>query len=225
MCGMEEIRSARCAAPWLSRCHGGVVERAKNSATFAMLGSVQPRFERHAMLPTFRHMLLQLFDPRGRASRSDFLAVGIVMLVLQGLWLAIAWQVEERYGRMPSLPVNLLFLYMAVCATTRRLHDTGRSAWWMPLATLGWALAGALVALVLAWVLGPERLRPGSPPFWLVFLILLAPALVAVLWLHLEDGDGGPNRFGPSPDEPPHFPKPRRTPKMFVESSRIAARA
>lgn len=173
---------------------------------------------------TVRHLPLQLFDPRGRASRSDFLAVGLVMLVLQGLWLAFAWQVEERFGRLPSLPVNVLFLYMAVCATARRLHDTGRSAWWMPLATLGWIAAGTVVGVLLALVLGPERLRPGSPPFWLVFVILMAPALVAVLWLHLEDGEAGPNRFGPSPDGPPPG-KPRRTPKMFVESSRIAAHA
>jgi uncharacterized membrane protein YhaH (DUF805 family) len=176
------------------------------------------------MLPTFRRLPMQLFDPRGRASRSDFLAVGVVMLVLQVLWLGLAWQVEERYGRLPSLPINLLFLYMAVCATIRRLHDTGRSAWWMPMATAGWALAGSVVALLLALVVGPDRLRPGSPPFWLVFLILLAPVLVAVLWLHLEDGDDGANGFGPSPDGP--TPRsPRRVPKTLIESSRIAAHA
>ncbi len=94
----------------------------------------------------------------------------------------------------------------------------------MPIATLAWALAGALIALVLAFMLGPERLRPGSPAFWLVFAVLMGPALVSVLWLHLEDGDAGSNRFGPSPDGRPPAP-PRRTPKKLVESSRIAAHA
>lgn len=174
---------------------------------------------------SLRRLPLQLFDPRGRTSRGDFLALGVVMLGLQVLWLAFSWQVEEHYGRLPSLPVNLLFLYMAVCATVRRLHDTGRSAWWMPLATAAWAVAGMVVALVLAMALGPDRLRPGSPPFWLVFLVLMAPVLIAVLWLHLEDGDAGPNRFGPPTDEGPPPARPRRTPKTLVESSRIAAHA
>lgn len=189
-----------------------------------MLRSVDPDFEPLAMPVSLRRLSLQLFDPRGRASRSEFLAVGIVMLALQVLWFAIAWQVEERFGRLPSLPVNLLILYMGLCATARRLHDTGRSAWFMPLAAMGWAAAGAVVALMLALVLGPGHLRPGSPPFWLVFLVLMMPPLIAVLWLHLEEGDAGPNRFGPSPDGP-QAPQPRRTPKKLVETSRIAAHA
>lgn len=171
-----------------------------------------------------RRLPLQLIDPRGRATRTDFLAVAVAMLGLQVLLLVVFWQLEAHVGRLPSLPINLLFLYMALCATTRRLHDLGRSAWWMPLVAAAWVASGGLLGLVLALLFGPQRLQPGAPVFWLVFLLLMVPALLCALWLHLTDGEPGPNRFGPPVDGMPP-PKPRRTPKKLVDTSRIAAHA
>jgi len=152
------------------------------------------------MLHLIRRLPLQLVDPRGRADRADFLAVAVAMFGLQTVTLLLFWQVEEEVGRVASLPVNLTFLYMAACATCRRLHDTGRSAWWIPAAMASWAACGFVLALGVAVIVGPTRMQPGAPMFWIVFLLMLAPALVAALWLHLTEGEPTANRFGPVPD-------------------------
>lgn len=154
------------------------------------------------MLYTLIRLPVQLFDPRGRAGRRDFVAVAVALLVIQVLGvLALAW-LEEEWGRVSALPLNGLLIYMAVCATCRRLHDIGRSGWWLPLGLLAWIAAGLIVALLLGSVLGPAAIQPGAPAFWVVFLLLLIPPLLAALWLHLEEGEASPNRFGPPiPDD------------------------
>jgi len=153
------------------------------------------------LLSVFR-LPVQLFDPRGRASRRDFLAVAVALFALQVLALLLMWAVEEEAGRVSSLPLNVLFLYMATTATCRRLHDLGRSGWWLPLALILWMGAGIIVTLSLALVFGAHTVQPGAPVFWCVFMMLLVPPLLAALWLHLEDGDPAPNRFGlPPPDK------------------------
>jgi uncharacterized membrane protein YhaH (DUF805 family) len=141
---------------------------------------------------------------------------------MQAACMLLFWQIDEEVGRITSLPANLAFVYMAVCATARRLHDLGRSAWWMPIAALSWAAAGFLVAAVLALVLGPERLLPGAPAFWAVFLLLLGPAFCAALWLHVTDGEPHANRYGAVPAGAPMAPEAAET---RVRSSRIAAHA
>ena len=140
-----------------------------------------------------------LVDPRGRSGRRDFLHVAITLFVLQLAFFAVVLLLQAELTAVSALPANLAFCWMGYAAVSRRLHDLGRSAWWMPAAAATWLVAGFLVALAIALVAGPGAVKPGSPGFWIAFGCLLAPPFTVALWLHLAVGDSGPNRYGPPP--------------------------
>ncbi|MDX2202797.1 MAG: DUF805 domain-containing protein [Hyphomicrobiaceae bacterium] len=144
-----------------------------------------------------RHLALQLVDPRGRADRRDFLLAALALFVLQGLCLLVLMRYDAEAEGLWLLPVNLGFVYMAYAATSRRLHDMDRSAWWMPIAIVVWALAGFVAALTVGLVLGADVLAPGQPGFWTVFACLLSAPVTVAIWLHVTPGSDGSNRFGP----------------------------
>ena len=147
------------------------------------------------------HLVLQLVDPRGRADRRDFLHAAIALFVLQCLCLAAIKAFDVYAEGAWLVPGNAAFVYMAYAATSRRLHDMGRSAWWMPAAIAVWAVAGFLLALVLALVLGAQAIGPGRPGFWVTFACLVSVPLATAIWLHVTPGSDGPNQFGPPSDE------------------------
>lgn len=119
-------------------------------------------------------------DFNGRASRAEFWSFLLfVTIVTFG-----AHYIEGPDSRdaavamnmgIVELSVTLLFLLPSITVGVRRLHDTGRSGWWMMLVYLPWlatlvsqsdpaltlAAAGALLAGGIAWVI--LLLLPGDP--------------------------------------------------------------
>ncbi len=144
-----------------------------------------------------------LVDPRGRSGRRDFLHVAITLFVLQLVFFGIVLLFQADLTGLSVLPANLAFCWIGYAAVSRRLHDLGRSAWWMPAAAVAWVVTGFLVALGIALVAGPHAVQPGSPGFWASFFCLLAPPFAVALWLHLAAGEAGPNRFGPPAEATP----------------------
>ena len=143
---------------------------------------------------------LALVDPRGRCDRKGLLALAVVMLVLQVAVEASLWLADVDLASTAPTAVKLAFCWAAVAAVTKRLHDLGRSAWWMLAAfvvVVVWSFAVAFAAVMAA---GPEALTPRSVWFAALFAVSSLPALAALLWLHLAKGMPGPNRFGPAPD-------------------------
>lgn len=110
--------------------------------------------------------LRRFADFRGRARRREYWSF-FVGNVLVGLALGFVDALIQGTAGAGVGVLGLLFVAMVVvpglAASVRRLHDTGRSGWWL------------LVALVP--ILGP----------------------LSLLAFYLQDGDPGPNRFGPSP--------------------------
>lgn len=137
----------------------------------------------------------------GRSRRSEF---WWVMLLYLGVNICCTPLVGFAFG--------LLTIPLAV----RRLHDTGRSGWW---------LLGKVVFPVLlsAWVLclfacGATALiyTPGYPAsaalcgvfivtfvLWALFALVYQVALIVFL---CQDGDPEANRYGPSPKHTPDIP-------------------
>ena len=76
--------------------------------------------------------MLREFDVTGRLSRGGFWLRHVTSVPL-GLWMASAAQ--EWPGPPFDLPISVLLTVMLVSIWGRRLHDRGRSAWWL-LATL-----------------------------------------------------------------------------------------
>ena len=124
---------------------------------------------------------------KGRASRSEFWWFFLFLALLHtagfmfaNFTLAIDGSpiIKTILSYFPALwgVVFLAMLLPLVSASVRRLHDTGRSAWW----AFGWLLP------LLA------NLLPPFPP------ILIIRAVVSVAWLFLFTlkGDADENKYG-----------------------------
>ena len=86
----------------------------------------------------------------GRAQRSEFwyfclfcLLVGIVTLYID--ISVLGYSVEEEYTPLNTIAYLAVFL-PSISVTARRLHDIGKSGWWMLL-----ALTGIGIILLIIW--------------------------------------------------------------------------
>jgi uncharacterized membrane protein YhaH (DUF805 family) len=101
----------------------------------------------------------------GRARRAEYWWFFLVNVIVSGV---LGW-IEARAGSsgVVGIVYSLAVLVPSLAVSVRRLHDTGRSGWWMLLLAL--PIAGAIVLLVFA----------------------------------AQDGNAGPNQYGPSPKSAP----------------------
>ena len=94
---------------------------------------------------------------------------------------------------------NIALLLPLVAVTTRRLHDTDRSAWWLFLIFVPFFLAGFAAAFA------SQPYGADSDPFSSIgALTILAIIGIFILAVHLLifmvlPGTRGPNRYGPDP--------------------------
>jgi uncharacterized membrane protein YhaH (DUF805 family) len=95
--------------------------------------------------------------PRGRTGRSHF-AVSIAFVLALGYLLVSG--IDATLGEGAGTAVVALLVWVAICIASRRLHDTGRAAWW-----LAAFLVPVLGALWLAWVLFLQKGTEGSNQF------------------------------------------------------------
>jgi|TARA_B100001939_G_scaffold346588_1_gene365723 uncharacterized membrane protein YhaH (DUF805 family) len=86
----------------------------------------------------------------GRAQRSEFwyfclfcLLVGIVTLYID--ISVLGYSVEEEYTPLNTIAYLAVFI-PSISVTARRLHDIGKSGWWMLL-----ALTGIGIILLIIW--------------------------------------------------------------------------
>lgn len=160
----------------------------------------------HAAAPG---LALGMLTPGGRCDRRGFLLVAAVMLATQAAAALMIWLAGAEHDGPLGMTLNAAFLWLAVTATSKRLHDVGRSAW-----AILWAFFGVMlwtIALVVMMMLvGGDALVPGAPLYWVTIAGTMLPVFLATLWLHFKRGESGPNRFG----EPPGasgFSLPRRS--------------
>lgn len=127
---------------------------------------------------------------RGRASRSEFWWFSVVNILI-GILAVVADVAMGGGGQQPG-PVEtatlILFFLPQFTVTVRRLHDTGRSVWYvltpLPLCALGIALGAAF---------GP---RFGQPAATAAGAVTLLAFIIPFLWL-LQRSDPRANRYGP----------------------------
>ena len=86
----------------------------------------------------------------GRARRSEFwyfclfcLLVGVVTLYID--ISVLGYTIEEEYTPLNTLAYLAVFI-PSISVTARRLHDIGKSGWWMLL-----ALTGIGIILLIIW--------------------------------------------------------------------------
>ena len=139
------------------------------------------------------------FTFSGRATRAEYWFWTLFNTLVQGIPL-VGWL------------IGLAVLIPSIAVTSRRLHDIGKSAWWM---TVWLLLAGVWVLWSVGFVLeviGLEESRNPEVEFWEIFgtwlvsagFLTLASIGVVIWWIvwFVRKGDKGPNKYGPDPRQP-----------------------
>lgn len=167
----------------------------------------------------------------GRARRSEYWWFSLFILLLTSfpvIALSIVNLVQggsltvdpEKLSSTPDVVVTifevmlalvcLLFLLPSIAVQVRRLHDTGRSGWW-----LVWSLLSRIpYEITSVFVLGGSyaesrnvitnlvhgfQASPVGGSLLLLFSLLSWGMSIVILVFMLQDSDKGENRFGPSP--------------------------
>ena len=167
-----------------------------------------------------RSVLSNYAEFSGRARRSEYwwfyLFTVIVGAVTTGIDALLNLVFSNDFGVVNTL-TSLALLLPTLAVTARRLHDTGRTGWWMllPLAPL---LATIVVGFAAVMAMFLSSNEDGVMALWALFavcaILALAASITLIVFLCL-DSTRGPNKYGPSPKQPfwptgpgGHYPGP-----------------
>ena len=110
----------------------------------------------------FIEVIKRGFDFGGRSRRKEYwmytLFYFIFNIILTIVDMMLGWDITDEFGVLSGL-FMLILLIPGLALLFRRLHDTGRSAWWILIGLI--PLIGTIVLLVFT-VLDSE---PGSNSF------------------------------------------------------------
>lgn len=132
--------------------------------------------------------LRRFADFAGRSRRTEFWVFVLVVLVGQLLanYVDSAARNPALLGRMRSAEAlfTLVALVPTAAVSVRRLHDLGRSGWWMVVLAVPYAL----------WLATASGSAINSAA-----LLAFAVAALVLLVLLVQPGQNGPNRYGHDP--------------------------
>jgi uncharacterized membrane protein YhaH (DUF805 family) len=137
-----------------------------------------------------------LFGASGRISRARYWRA---MFLFAGAGLMVAVILFTAAGIAAPLFIVMVVLVLipwllwGVSITTERLHDRGKSAWWLAVFYLAPSLLGQLAK---------SAPSAGAPGTMLHYILALAASLLTI-WGFVEigclRGNAGPNVYGPDP--------------------------
>ena len=164
------------------------------------------------------------FDFKGRARRSEYwwfilfgFIVYFVWAFLTAFLLALGIEGLGRSDVMVGSPIMVFFttsgiimlpiLFLVIpmySALTRRLHDTGRSGWWV-VASLALSIVYSVTYFYMFYQMISSRrdmMEGFSSPLMIVILILALASMalgIALLVFSVMDSQPHENKYGPSP--------------------------
>ena len=167
--------------------------------------------------------LIRPFDFAGRATRAEYWLYLILQTAVVGGCIVASTGALAHRDLPQALAGMAVWLAAAGLAwvllgipysalLSRRLHDTGRSAWWMLLIVPGYLSAFQSIAALIdaasrasAAGAGPrlsalDLLSPGAGGAALDLIVPVCGLILGVITL--LPGQRGPNRFGPDPLDP-----------------------
>ena len=97
--------------------------------------------------------LNKFFYPQGRSSRSEFWWYYLFLVILSGVLgviggMIMGYGMEQAWLGIILEVLDAFIVASAVCASIRRLHDTGKSGWnvlWYLLPLVGWIIEVVLL--------------------------------------------------------------------------------
>jgi len=145
--------------------------------------------------------LRKYFTFSGRAQRSEYwwfylftIIVGIVAAIIDGA--IVGWENSDE-GPVGAL-TSLALLIPSLSAGWRRLHDTGRSGWW-----IGGGILGIIffVFAILGTAFAPRGgvSSGGLDVLLIVLVIAILIYAITMLVFFCQDSHPGDNKYGPSP--------------------------
>ncbi|PLR27720.1 hypothetical protein SGCZBJ_04995 [Caulobacter zeae] len=139
--------------------------------------------------------LKPVFAISGRASRLDYWRAQVGLALATALVLTLTVLATQAGGWLGAVPCLLFLPVLAagVCVAVRRLHDRGKTAWWMAVFAVGPYVLSGLASGLYA---GDSVLILAAP-----LLALAALALSIWAWVELGflRGTRGDNRYGAEP--------------------------
>ena len=153
------------------------------------------------MIQAIKSCLRQYVGFTGRACRSEFwywiLAIYLGRFVLYGL--KTLFPVLGGTGLTLSAIFNILIFIPGLAVTVRRLHDIGRTGWWI----VGFYIFLFFILVLLA-ILGMSSFQtePRETSFAVFILTLMGLMLIyaVILFIFLIlDSQVGPNKYGSNP--------------------------
>lgn len=148
---------------------------------------------------TFLRVLQTFLSPRGRVNRKGMLIAVGMLVVVEIVGASLIW----IGGIDPSsAPINVLkacFLWIAISAVCKRLHDIGLSGWWLPLAATLQIIWTAVLAITMFVSFGIEQMQPDAEGYAMMLAGCAVPIIAAALWLHVSEGQSNLNSYGPTP--------------------------
>ena len=156
------------------------------------------------MVDAVKSVLSQYFGFSGRARRSEYwywiLATFLVAVVIAIIELALGIS-NEGSGPISTI-FSLATFFPGLAVTFRRLHDTGRSGWWVGafyLAIIFFVIVA--VAMVLGGSVSESNTSAlaGLGMFSIIFIIGILVYCVVLLVFLCQDSVTGPNKYGPNP--------------------------
>jgi uncharacterized membrane protein YhaH (DUF805 family) len=145
--------------------------------------------------------LRKYFTFRGRAQRSEYwwfylftIIVGVFAQIIDGAMMGWANSDQGPVGAITTLA----FFIPSLSAGWRRLHDTGRSGWW-----IGGGILGFIAFGIILVVLGAASANGGLDTvitgiFGILFLIGLIVWGISILVFLCQDSYSGDNVYGRS---------------------------
>lgn len=99
-------------------------------------------------------MMKLLFSPSNRIGPADFQKGALVLIVIAFLVALL-----PLVGSSPLLVtlgglIGLVLLYPWVCIWIKRLHDAGKSGWFIILAIIAWMIVNAIVGMIVVQFFG-----------------------------------------------------------------------
>ncbi len=132
---------------------------------------------------------------KGRASRSEYWWFVLLNVTLKFVVVGVSIFSEE-VGTILSYGVSLALFLPGLGLSVRRLHDIGKSGWWL-LPLLVFALFVGSIAS--AYSLSSHLSEMVLIVAMVGILLLLACLVLLIVWF-CRDSDRGDNKYGPEPN-------------------------
>jgi uncharacterized membrane protein YhaH (DUF805 family) len=200
--------------------------RAISAATVATSNIDRARIEasvRQAAI-TGWPVLRELADPRGRCNRKAFLTIALAFLAIQLSVAGVFWLCGIETSTNMNLLLNAPILWIGSTVCFKRLHDVGRSGWWLPGSFAIWFTTVIISLALISIMLDETALDPGQPAFYVAFAAITLPVFGALLWLHTAPSVEGTNKYGPVAG-PTGLSMPERAPTAAAAPTAIVPTA